>query len=105
MHGPPGAGSRRRPGHRRSIFGWANNTAPRLVIAPDKFKGSLSAREVAAALAAGWRVADGGEGTVAAFLDGGAQARRVAVRGPLGEPHEASFALDGRTAIVESALA
>jgi glycerate kinase len=118
MHGPPGAGSRRRPGHRRSIFGWANNTAPRLVIAPDKFKGSLSAREVAAALAAGWRaavgeeweivavpMADGGEGTVAAFLDGGAQARRVAVRGPLGEPHEASFALDGRTAIVESALA
>jgi glycerate 2-kinase len=69
-------------------------------------------------LASGWRdvfadawqtacipMADGGEGTVAAFLDGGARKESVRVRGPLGDPLDAIFALDGTTAIVESALA
>jgi glycerate kinase len=90
----------------------------RLVIAPDKFKGSASAREVAGALEAGWRdvfaetwdvtsipMADGGDGTVAAFLDTGAAAKKARVRGPLGAQVEAEFALEGTTAIVESALA
>ncbi len=55
----------------------------RVVVAPDKFKGSATAAEVAAALAAGLRqgrpdlevielpVADGGDGTVAAALAAG----------------------------------
>jgi len=89
----------------------------RVVIAPDKFKGSLEAAGVAAALAAGLRdvipdcictivpMADGGDGTVAAFLAGGATARTVTVSGPLGARVEATYARDGDTAIVEMAAA
>ncbi len=50
-------------------------------------------------------MADGGEGTVEAFLDGGARKMSTTVHGPLGETIEAQFALDGTTAIIESALA
>jgi glycerate 2-kinase len=50
-------------------------------------------------------MADGGEGTVAAFLDAGARRQDARVRGPLGEPVDAAFAVEGSTAIVESALA
>ncbi len=87
----------------------------RVVIAPDKFKGSLDAAGVAAALAAGLRdaisdcectllpMADGGDGTVAAFIASGAAARTVRVTGPLGEPVEATYARDGDTAIAEMA--
>ncbi|HTD35741.1 MAG TPA: glycerate kinase, partial [Candidatus Elarobacter sp.] len=89
----------------------------RVVIAPDKFKSSLNAAEVAAALARGVRdvvpdaacvavpMADGGDGTVEAFLASGASARTVRVTGPLGEPVEATYARDGATAIVEMAAA
>jgi glycerate 2-kinase len=89
----------------------------RVVIAPDKFKSSLNAAEVAAALARGVRdvvpgaeclavpMADGGDGTVEAFLASGASARTVRVAGPLGEPVEATYARDGETAIVEMAAA
>jgi glycerate kinase len=93
-------------------------TSRRAVVAPDKFKGSLTAREAAAAIARGLHagapgafdvalvpMADGGEGTVDAFLDGGAERVVAQVRGPLGDPVEASFALDGTTAIVEMAAA
>jgi glycerate 2-kinase len=88
------------------------------LVAPDSFKGTFSAPEVAAALAAGLRsaghraeelpVADGGEGTMEALLstlEGELHTARVS--GPLGEPVEASFALieGGRTAIVEMARA
>ncbi|WP_131765906.1 glycerate kinase [Candidatus Protofrankia californiensis] len=87
----------------------------RVVLAPDKFKGSLSAAEVCAALAEGLHearpdvhtvslpVADGGDGTVEAALSAGY--RRVAVRaeGPTGEPVDTAYAeLDG-TAVVELA--
>lgn len=80
----------------------------KIVIAPDSFKESLTALQVAAAIEAGmcavWPeaeyvkvpVADGGEGTVQALIDatGG---RRVAVRvtGPLGEPVDAFYGLIG----------
>jgi glycerate 2-kinase len=84
----------------------------RALAAPDKFRGSLSAREVAAALAsgargAGWActelpLADGGEGTLDAL--GGAN-RSVVVAGPLGEPVEAAWRLDGSLAVVEAARA
>lgn len=50
-------------------------------------------------------MADGGEGTVEAFLDGGARKQTARVHGPLGDSRAAVFALDGTTAIVESALA
>ena len=89
----------------------------RVVVAPDKFKGSLDAAGVAQALVAGLReivpdavcevipMADGGDGTVEAFLADGATPRRVTVRGPLGEPVEATYAQTGRTAVIEMAAA
>ena len=83
-----------------------------LVAAPDKFRGTATAPEVAsamcnAAVAAGWTatplpLADGGEGTVEAF--GGAN-RHVRVTGPLGDPVSADWRLDGTTAVVEMASA
>lgn len=89
----------------------------RVVVAPDKFKGALDAGGVAAALADGVRtvapdaacvlvpMADGGDGTVEAFLAGGATPVRVRVRGPLGDPVDATYARDGATAIIEMAAA
>ncbi len=87
----------------------------RVVLAPDKFKGSASAREVAGALAAGLRaarpdleitelpVADGGDGTVAAAVAAGFAEIQVTAAGPVGDPVGTSFALRGRTAVVELA--
>jgi glycerate 2-kinase len=91
----------------------------RVVIAPDKFRGSVSAPAVARAMAAGVRrvfprahisempLADGGEGTVDALV-GAAGGEKVirSVTGPLGGPVEAAFGLlpDGR-AVVEVAAA
>lgn len=90
----------------------------RVVIAPDKFKGSLTAREAARAISRGlasvWTsgielveipMADGGDGTVDAFVDAGAARVVCRVRGPLGSLVDSAFALDGATAIVESAAA
>ncbi|HEX5365719.1 MAG TPA: glycerate kinase [Acidimicrobiales bacterium] len=84
----------------------------RVVIAPDKMRGTASARQVAAAAgraarAAGWRadevpVADGGEGTLDVL---GGPNRATTVTGPLGEPVEAGWRLSGRTAVVEMARA
>jgi glycerate kinase len=84
-----------------------------LLAAPDKFRGSASAPEVAAAVAAaaeaaGWAcvqipLADGGEGTLDAF--GGAN-RKAGVIGPLGAPVEAAWRMgDDGVAVVESARA
>jgi glycerate 2-kinase len=89
----------------------------RVVIAPDKFKGSASAAEVAAALAAGLRrtrpeadivllpVADGGDGTIAAALSAGFELVPGLAHGPVGEPVETGFAFLAvtRTAVVELA--
>ncbi|HEY2311461.1 MAG TPA: glycerate kinase [Gaiellaceae bacterium] len=85
----------------------------RLLAAPDKFRGTLTAREAAAAIAAGaeragWSavqlpLADGGEGTLDALGGGN---RRTIVSGPLGEPVEAEWRLeDDGTALIEAALA
>src|SRR2546425_12753020 len=85
----------------------------RLLAAPDKFRGTLTAREAAAAIAAGakragWTavelpLADGGEGTLD-VLGGGN--RRTVVTGPLGEPVEAAWRLeDDGTALVEAVQA
>jgi len=87
------------------------------LVAPDSFKGTFSAREVAAAIAAGLRaggrdadempVADGGEGTMEAIVSTlGGEVRTITASDPLGRPVDASFALlaDGR-GIVETAQA
>jgi glycerate kinase len=87
-------------------------------VAPDSFKGTFTAAEVAAAIARGLRtggqeahelpVADGGEGTQAAIFSAlGGEEHVVSATGPLGDSIEAKFALlgDGRTAVVEVAAA
>ena len=88
-----------------------------VLVAPDSFKGTFSARQVAAAIAAGLRdagrdaaelpVADGGEGTMEVLVTAlGGEVVTVPASDPLGRPLEASFALlaDG-TAVVETAQA
>jgi glycerate kinase len=91
----------------------------RVLIVPDKFKGTRSAPEVARALAAGVRraradadveilpLADGGDGTVDALVTGvGGRIERVAVTGPLGEPVDAPLGwLDDGRAVIEMAAA
>ncbi len=89
----------------------------KIVIAPDKFKGSLAADRVAAAIAAGLRaelpaaelvtipVADGGDGTVDAAVAAGLERVPVTVAGPTGEPVAASYARRGGVAVVELACA
>lgn len=84
------------------------------MVAPDKFRGTLTAAEAAAAMggaaeALGWDadlapVSDGGEGFCAVL---GGRPRRLTVRGPLGEPVESAwFELDGgATAAIEMAMA
>ncbi|MGH3203360.1 MAG: glycerate kinase, partial [Streptosporangiaceae bacterium] len=87
----------------------------KIVIAPDKFKGSLPAAEVAGAIAAGLRaewpeaelvtvpVADGGDGTVDAAVAAGLERVPVTVDGPTGEPVHASYARRGEMAVIELA--
>lgn len=91
--------------------------ARRVLVAADKFKGSLTAVEVAERVAAGLRrivpdvavealpVADGGDGTVAAAVAAGFERREVRVAGPLGDEVTAAYALRGDTAVVEMAEA
>ncbi|CAM05894.1 glycerate kinase [Saccharopolyspora erythraea NRRL 2338] len=88
-----------------------------VLIAPDKFKGSLTAPGVAEAVADGMRrvradvdvqvapVADGGDGTVSAAIASGYRRVPVRVTGPVGEPVDAEIAVDGDTAVVELASA
>ncbi|NHC46515.1 glycerate kinase [Motilibacter sp. K478] len=85
------------------------------MLAPDKFKGSATADEVAAALRRGLLarlpgldvvdapVADGGDGTLAAALRAGWERVPVTVPGPTGEPVVTAYARAGGTAIVELA--
>lgn len=89
----------------------------KVVIAPDKFKGSLSALDASKAMQRGvldtvpnaecilCPMADGGEGTVDAFLTMGAARHVARVSGPLGEPVDAVFAMNRETAILEMASA
>jgi len=89
----------------------------RIVIAPDKFKGSLTAGEAAEAIARGGRdalpdaeivscpVADGGEGTLDVLEAAGARIVRLTVRGPRDDAVQASSAVLDGTAYIESARA
>ncbi|GAA1237059.1 glycerate kinase [Kitasatospora nipponensis] len=95
----------------------ATPTQGHVVVAPDKFKGTLEGAEVAARLAAGIRrvapgievrelpVADGGEGTLAAALAAGHRRIPAKVAGPTGLPVDAAIAVRGDTAVVELAQA
>jgi glycerate kinase len=92
----------------------------RVLIAPQEFKGSLSAAEAARAMAEGLRralpgveldlapMADGGPGTVEALVAaGGGQRLTASVTDPLGRPVEAAWGLleEGATAVIEMAAA
>jgi len=93
------------------------NRTGHVVIAPDKFKGSLTAPEVAARVAAGLHrfrpelevrlapIADGGDGTLDAVRARGYAPVPVIVTGPSGRPIEAAFVLRDLTAVVELAEA
>ena len=88
-----------------------------MVLAPDKFKGTLTAAQAAAHLAAGLQrarpglrvirlpVADGGDGTVDAAVAAGYQRAEAEVQGPTGELVRAAFAVGDGTVIIESAQA
>jgi glycerate 2-kinase len=91
-------------------------TAPvRIVLAPDKFKGSLRASDVALELAAGLHqvdpgievttvpVADGGDGTLDAALSAGFARVEVDAFGPTGRPRRSAFGVRGDTAVIELA--
>ncbi|MBR7744826.1 glycerate kinase [Phycicoccus sp. BSK3Z-2] len=101
-------------GKRQPVLGPA--AAPsRVVIAPNTFKGSLGALDVARAVAAGIAavrpevvldllpVADGGDGTIEAALAAGFESVPARVAGPTGEPVEARWARRGPEAVVEMA--
>lgn len=90
----------------------------KVVIAPDKFKGSLSAPDVARHVETGLQracggnlevlripVADGGEGTLDAAVGSGFVRRSAVVSGPTGEPVRADFAVRDRVAVIEMATA
>ncbi|MFM2587460.1 glycerate kinase [Vibrio sp. TBV020] len=92
----------------------------KVVIAPDSYKESLTAMEVATAIESGFKeimpdadyvklpMADGGEGTVQSLVDAtGGDIVSVAVTGPLGESVEGFYGLlgDGSTAVIEMAAA
>jgi glycerate kinase len=90
----------------------------RVLIAPDKFAGTLTAVEAAEAMAEGWRrqapddevdlapMSDGGPGFVDVLhATCGGRLLALTVRGPFGDPVPASVLLVGATAYVESAQA
>ena len=93
-------------------------TMPKIVIAPQEFKGSLSAIEIARAIEVGVLraiphaetvlapVADGGDGTLQSLVDSsGGRIESAAVTGPLGEVLVAEWGAlgDGETAVIEMA--
>lgn len=92
----------------------------KIVVAPDSFKGSVTALEAANAIEQGLRrvfpdvviekvpMADGGEGTVQSLVDAtGGQLKNQRVLGPLGDEVDAQFGIlaDGKTAVIEMASA
>jgi glycerate kinase len=92
----------------------------RVLVCPDKFRGTMTARQAAEAIARGWLrdrpsdaldvvpLADGGEGTLDVLAPAGSSdARRVArtVTGPLGDSVDAQFGMRGDVGIVEMARA
>jgi glycerate 2-kinase len=92
----------------------------KIVIAPDSFKGSLSAVEAAQAIERGVKksfpdaetlcmpIGDGGEGTLETLVAAtGGQTKTIQVTGPLGNPVQADYGIlgDGKTCVIEMATA
>jgi glycerate kinase len=92
----------------------------RVLVCPDKFRGTLSARQAAEAIERGWHrerpqdtvdlvpLADGGEGTLDVLVpaeDPDARRARASVSGPLGDPVMAEFGVRGDVGVVEMARA
>jgi len=88
----------------------------KILVAPDSFKGTFTADQVARAIGAGLQaagrevdlcpVADGGEGTLAALSEAlGVREQTLAVSDPLGRPVTAAFALGDAAAVIETAAA
>jgi len=90
----------------------------RVLVAPDKFRGTLTAEQAARAIQTGWLrarprdelevvpMADGGEGTLEALVAAlGGDLVTARVTGPLGDPVEAAYGVAGDTAVVEMARA
>jgi glycerate 2-kinase len=89
----------------------------RVIVAPDKFEGSLSAAQAASAIEAGLRraradvevvrlpIGDGGAGTLAAVVAAGFKRVVVPATGPTGERVDAAIAVSGERAFVEMAEA
>ncbi len=89
--------------------------AGHIVVAPDKFKGSLSAADAAAAISRGLHrfdasldvlecpVADGGEGTLAAAVAAGFNSVALTAPGPTGDLISTALARKGRSAVIEMA--
>lgn len=87
----------------------------RVLLAPDKFKGTLTATEVAEHVARGLRVAlgdaditrvpvaDGGDGLLAAALEAGYTSVSALVAGPTGSPRSGTYAARGPEAVIEMA--
>src|SRR5580692_3576117 len=105
---PPAAAGRKRPEQYQVTRSRARDLIRQMshvVVAPDKFKGTLTAAQVAAHVAAGLGracpgvetvqvpAADGGDGTVDAAEAAGYRRVEMGVRGPTGRPVTASFAL------------
>jgi len=80
----------------------------RILVAPDKFRGTLTARQAVEAVATGWRrtrpddelelvpMADGGEGTMDALIEAlGGTVEHLRVTGPLGDPVAAAYGIAG----------
>jgi glycerate kinase len=92
-----------------------NSVSGHVVIAPDKFKGSLTAAEAAHAMSVGITrgdptlttvqcpVADGGEGTLSTVLAAGFERIPVYAKGPTGQVVQTAYARSGKTAVVEMA--
>jgi glycerate kinase len=92
----------------------------RVLVCPDKFRGTLTARQAGEAIERGWRrarpdddievvpLADGGEGTLDVLAPPNDDATRrmiERVTGPLGDPVDAAFGLRGATGVIEMARA
>ena len=89
----------------------------RVVVAPDKFEGSLTAGQAALAVEAGLKrarpdaqvvrlpVGDGGAGTLEAVVAAGFERIPMLATGPTGAPVDAAIAMRGRAAFVEMAEA
>jgi glycerate 2-kinase len=90
---------------------------PTVLVAPDKFRGSLTAHEACGAIARGvlqaWPaarvielpIADGGEGTIAALAQAGAHVRSCAARDPIGRWRDVEYAVLDHTAFIETSQA